>query len=433
MIETNRIEFKRELSTSFEKTVIGFLNYEEGGIIYIGIDDNGTVVGISNIDHLERQIIDKIKNNILPSTMGLFDIITTTIENKDIIKIIVSSGPDKPYYLRSKGMTPKGCYIRLGNTVQSMTINQIENLFTRRVRNSLEKLQSPRQDLTFKQLKIYYEESGFKINPNFLQNLGLMNEKKVYNYAGYLLADHNSISMKVAKYHGTDKTILVENEEYGYCSLVKATDYILNRLEIENITKTTITAKKRTEKKLVDSTALREAVINAVVHNDYTNGISPVVEIFSNRIVITSTGGLPQDLTKEDFFEGISAPRNRELMRVFKDLKFVEQLGSGIQRILKVYDASVFKIKENFLQVIFPYKYSDDKIGENITHYGGQSSNEQRIIDLLKQNPYYTSRELSEITDQSLRKIEKYITLLKYKNVIKRVGSDTKGYWMIIE
>ncbi|MDD2481467.1 MAG: ATP-binding protein [Lutispora sp.] len=137
---------------------------------------------------------------------------------------------------------------------------------------------------------------------------------------------------------GDDKVDLIENAEFGYCSLIKATENTLNKLDIENVTKTEITSTVRKEKRLVDPTALREAVINAIIHNDYSNGIPPVFEIFSDRFVITSSGGLSQELSQEEFFEGISVPRNKELMRVFKDVKLVEQLGSGVQRILKIYE-----------------------------------------------------------------------------------------------
>jgi len=91
----------------------------------------------------------------------------------------------------------------------------------------------------------------------------------------------------------------------------------------------------------VGATALREAVVNAIVHNDFTTEIPPLFEIFADKIVITSAGSLPQTLTKEAFFDGVSVPRNRELMRVFKDLKIVEHLGSGMRRILKEYDESI--------------------------------------------------------------------------------------------
>ena len=149
-----------------------------------------------------------------------------------------------------------------------------------------------------------YEENGYDLNDKFLSNLELYTEDSKLNYAAYLLADENGISMKVAKYSGTDKVDLIENAEFGYCSLIKATENILSRLDIENITKTEITSSLRKEKRLVDSTALKEAVVNAIIHNDYSNGIPPVFEIFYDRFVITSSGGLPQELNQEEFFEG---------------------------------------------------------------------------------------------------------------------------------
>ena len=210
-----------------------------------------------------------------------------------------------------------------------MTMEMIDSLYSKRIRNSLGKLLSPRQDLTFKQLKIYYEENDYNLNEKFLNNLELYTEDNKFNYAAYLLADDNGISMKVAKYSGTDKVDLIENAEFGYCSLIIATENVLSKLDIENITRTEITSSVRKEKRLVDPTALREAVINAIIHNDYSNGIPPVFEIFSDKFVITSSGGLPQELSQDEFLEGISAPRNKELMRVFKDVKLLEQLGSG--------------------------------------------------------------------------------------------------------
>ena len=86
MIESNRVEFKRELNDSLEKEVVGFLNYSEGGEIYIGIADDGTVIGIENADDLQKRIVDRIKNNVFPSTMGLFDVITADMDGQDIMK-----------------------------------------------------------------------------------------------------------------------------------------------------------------------------------------------------------------------------------------------------------------------------------------------------------------------------------------------------------
>ena len=139
------------------------------------------------------------------------------------------------------------------------------------------------------------------------------------------------------------------------CSLIKAAKSVLNRLEIENRTLTKITSKERIEKKLVDPIALREAVINAIVHNDYSREVPPVFEIFSDRIQITSYGGLPTGLSEEDFFDCRSMSRNRELMRIFKDIDLVEQLGSGMSRILKSYDKSAFKLTDHFVVVTFMF------------------------------------------------------------------------------
>lgn len=353
--ESNRVEFKRELNDKLEREVVGFLNYKEGGTLYIGINDDGSIEGVPNLDDIQLKIKDRIKNNIMPSTLGLFDVITETYENKEYVKINIASGSEKPYYIHKYGISPKGCFIRIGTSTEPMSQGQIEDAFAARTRNSLGRIKSPKQQLYFEQLKIFYEENGFSLNEHFANNLELLTDEGKYNYVAYLLSDVNSTSIKVAKYSGTDRCDLIENNEYGYCSLIKAANRVLDKLEIENRTLAKITSKARQEKNLVDKIALREAVINAIIHNDYSNEVPPKIEIFSDRIEITSTGGLVQGMTEEEFFSGYSAPRNKELMRVFKDVHLVEQLGSGMIRILKKYDRSIFTITPNFIRVVFPF------------------------------------------------------------------------------
>lgn len=221
--ENNRTEFKSELNDKLEKEIVAFLNNKEGGILYIGLDDNGKPVGLSEIDSIQLKIADRIKNNILPSTLGLFDIVTENVENVPVIKILISSGLEKPYYIKKQGMSPNGCFIRMGTSSQPMTTAMIDDLYSRRIHNTLRNIPSPRQDLTFAQLKIYYQERGLELNDRFANSLELLTPDGKYNYVAYLLADENGVSIKVAKYSGTDKVDLIENEEYGYCSLIKAT------------------------------------------------------------------------------------------------------------------------------------------------------------------------------------------------------------------
>jgi len=116
LTETNRIEFKQELNDSLdlEKEIIAFLNYREGDILYIGIDKNGVPVGVKDLDGDMLKIKDRIRKNILPSPMGLFDVLMERIDGVSVIKIFVASGSEKPYYKTKYGLSEKGCFIRVG-------------------------------------------------------------------------------------------------------------------------------------------------------------------------------------------------------------------------------------------------------------------------------------------------------------------------------
>ncbi len=308
MTETNRIEYKRELTDGLEKEVVAFLNYREGGILYIGVAKNGNTYGLTDADGDQLKIKDRLKNNIRPSAMGLFDIVSEVREGKDILKVIVASGPEKPYHLKKYGMSEKGCFIRLGSAAEPMPQKMIDELFASRTRNSLSKIKANRQDLTFSQLKIYYQESGYNLGNNFAKNLELLTEDGLYNYAAYLLADKNNTSIKVAKYSGANRADLIESNEYGHESLVKATKQVIDKIAVENRTNTKITSKERKQNNLWNPIALREAIINAFVHNDYTSEITPKFEIFSDRIEITSAGGLPEGLSKQEFLKAFPFP-----------------------------------------------------------------------------------------------------------------------------
>ena len=361
MSETNRIEYKRELTSELdiEKEVVAFLNYKEGGYIYIGIDKNGNAVGVENTDDCILKIKDRIKHNVSPSAMGLFDISVEKRDGKDVVKITVASGIEKPYFKTKFGMTPKGAFIRVGTSVEQMNQDMIDRLFAMRTRNSIGRIVSNRQDLTFEQLRIYYEEHGKRLNDNFKRSLELTTEDGKLNYVAYLLADENNNSIKVAKYSSLDRCDLIENNEYGYCSLIKATKSVLAKLDIENKIAATITPVERIETPLWNKIALREAVINAIVHNDYSFEVPPKFEIFPDRLEITSAGRLPESLTKEEFFGGVSIPRNKELMRIYRDVELVESLGSGIPRILRAYGEDCFKFTDNFIRIIFPISVHD--------------------------------------------------------------------------
>lgn len=244
--------------------------------------------------------------------------------------------------------------MRVGTSAEPMPQEQIDRLFAMRTRNSIGRIVSNRQDLSFEQLRIYYDERGKRLNDNFKRTLELITDDGKYNYVAYLLADENGNSIKVAKYSSLDRCDLIENNEYGYCSLIKATKSVLSKLDIENRVAATITPMERIETPLWNKVALREAVINAIVHNDYSFEVPPKFEIFPDRLEITSAGRLPESLTREEFFNGISIPRNKELMRIYRDVELVESLGSGIPRILRAYGENCFKFTDNFIRITLP-------------------------------------------------------------------------------
>jgi len=437
------MEYKRELAKNdkLEKDVVSFLNYNGGGEILVGVADDGTVYGVSDPDGDQRKIADRLANNIRPKILVLFDVVAEKMDGKDIIRIIVSSGTQKPYYLRKKGMTEQGCFIRVGASAQPMTEAMIERLIAQRQTTTLSTMPSSRQSFTFEQLHIYYSQHGLALGEHFAENLDMKNSDGKYNFLAYLLADNNGASIKVAKYEGTDKIDLIENEEYGYQCLITAIYRVLDKLAVENKTFAKITPRNRLERKLINPVALREAFINAVVHNDYNLGW-PVVEFFSDRVTITSTGGLVAGLSEGDFFNGRTMLRNRELMRVFKDVELVESLGSGMRRILDAYDRSVFEITPSFIVVTFPYaedfERSANEYGSNnersLSEDGDKqaiasdkqaiktSDRRQAIIDYMKQHHDTRVADIADLLGLSAPRVRVILRPLIEEGIIEKVG-----------
>ena len=139
--EDFRNEFKEVLNDKLEKEVISFLT-SSGGNIYIGIKDNGEIIGLNeDLDKLQLEIKDRIKNNIEPSTLGLFDIEVKTYNDKEYIHITIAAGNEKSYYLKKKGMTSDGCFMRIGSSCEKLSSKQIEDLYSKRTKTSLLYLQ----------------------------------------------------------------------------------------------------------------------------------------------------------------------------------------------------------------------------------------------------------------------------------------------------
>lgn len=435
IIENFRVEFKTKLVDDLEENIIGFLNSKDGGNIYIGVADNGKIIGLNgNIDLLQRKIKDRIISNIEPSVLGLFDIEVLETDNKKYLNIIVARGLEKPYHLKGMGMTPDSCFIRIGSSNERMDEHLINKLFRERTKNSLKNIVSPNQNLTFRDLKIYYTEKGFDVGENFEKQLDFYTADGKYNYVAYLLADENRVSIKVAKYAGTDVDELIENYEFGYCSLVKATHRVLEKFITENKIFAKITYPERKEQPMYDYKAVREVIINAIVHNDWSNEYPPKFEFFSDRLEVSSFGGIQNEFTEEEFLQGYSAPKNPELMRVFKDLELVEHLGTGIRRILKRYDKSIYRFFPHFIIVSIKYnennfKYNNQSV--NVIPYLNLTKVQEGIISLIEDRPSITQEEMAKLLGVTSRTIRNHIKYLVDKEYIIRIGADKNGKWAV--
>jgi predicted HTH transcriptional regulator len=440
-IEDSRTEFKVKLVDDLEESVIAFLN-KDGGNIYIGVDDNGNVIGLkNNIDLFQRKVKDKIISSVEPSVLGLFDLDVLEKDNKKYLKITIAKGYETPYHIRGMGMTPDSCFIRVGSSNERMDEHLINKMFRERTKNSLKNIISPRQDLTFTDLKIYYSEKGFEVGDNFEKQLEFFTKDGKYNYVAYLLADNNRVSIKVAKYVGTDVDELMENYEFGDCSLIKATYRVLEKFRTENKVYAKITYPDRKEQPMYDYTAVREVIINAIVHNDWSTEYPPKFEFFSDRLEVSSFGGIQSEFTEEEFLQGYSAPKNPELMRVFRDLELVEHLGTGIRRILKRYDKSIYNFYPHFIRVSIKYNQNEFEYNNKaLNHKDGVdypnlelTKVQEGIIGLIEDRPNITQEEMSNLLGVTSRTIRNHIKFLVDNEYIKRIGADKNGKWIVMK
>ena len=433
-MEDERNEYKREISASFTKEIVAFLNSKSGGNITIGVADDGSFLGVDNPDKVQLKIKDIILTNISPSTIGLYEISHQEQNGKTVIVVSVEGGPQKPYYIREFGMSPEGCYTRIGSSVEHMDMKMIEDYFRKRTRNSLASIVSPIQELTFSSLEIYYNAIGHSFEKNTFRQLGLLNSEGKFNYVAYLLAERNSVAVNLGKYKTDSVTELLEMENYGDCCLVTASRRVLERINSENRTYAKISNGRRFESKRFDEAAVREAVTNAIVHNDYSSGLGPKFEIFSNRLEISSNGGLPDGVDKDDFLGGYSAPRNNELMRIFRDLGLAENFGIGIRKILSAYTSDVFSFFPHFMKVTIPF--ADDALhlsGEEKAPAAKQKHENiaDQITALMKSNPFVTQNEMAEMLGVSRPTVARGVKSLIRENVIHRVGATKNGHWEI--
>ena len=440
--ESESIELKRKLTKDFAKEVVAFLNTRDG-TIYIGIDDNGDVLGVSNVDKTMREIRDIIRDQILPSTEGLCEIGSLLEDDKTIIVVKVTKG-SKFYYIKKEGRSATGCFYRDGTSSTPMSEEEIERRFIASLtykRTLLSEIPVNRTDLKFETLRDKLRSNDVHFNDDtFLNNFNLVINGGGYNLLADLLSDENRISIAVCVFKGKDKTEYLMRNEYGNKSLIQSYKDAINYCEAINPTYIDVSTRPRKEKRMFDNKAFEEAWINACVHNLWDTHISPQIYIFEDRMEIESQGGLPYGLTEEEFLAGISKPVNPDLMDIFKSCRIVERSGHGVPEVVKVYGKNAYKFSTNTITVTIPFDKKgfdqNGKINGEINgkiNYDELSNVENSVLNAVMENNRLTIPLISAQTGLSQRSISRALDLLRNKGIIKRIGPRKTGHWEIVE
>ncbi len=441
-IETEKIELKGVYNDSFEKEVVAFLN-TEGGTIYVGVEDNGNVIGIDNVDKAMLYIADSITDRILPNPQEFVETKAVLEQGKMIIVVEVKKG-NNLYYIKKFGRSASGCYVRIGTSARSMTEEQIEKAYIKTLnipKITMVDKRSRRQDLTFNEFKsiitfkgIHYSDTSFEINFN------LRNSNNEYNLMAFLLSDQNDTSIKVCKFDGLTKVEFLSRKEFAEgCILRQMEEAYAYANNVINLIQTDVSGgKNRVDTPLIDPNSLKEAWYNAVCHNLWVEGIPPAIYGFEDRVEIISHGTLREDLTLDEFYNGISKPINKEFAEIFLKLNYMEQSGKGISTIISKYGKDVFHFGSSFIECILPFNIVDKEkyyklIGKNSTINSTIKLNEthKKIINMIKNNSEITVMEIASALNKTESNIKKAIKYLKENGIVERIGSRKDGCWKV--
>ena len=433
LLESNVIEFKTKYTDQLVREIVSFIN-AEGGKIYIGVEDNGNVIGAVKIDETLRNISDIITTQIEPNAIDIVTSEIQTIDGKPVIVVSMKKGVAPIYCIKKYGFSSTGCPIRVGSTCREMSERQINERYKQKFFDDdlLVSSSTNLPSLSFLTLKNYYLEQGYKLNDDtFESNLKLINSNGKYNIMAELLSDNNRYSLIFVKFDGVNKANISHRTDYGNKSILFAYTQLMNRIQAENICKSDTSVRPRKDTYLYDYDCVNEAIVNALVHNDWSI-TEPQISFYNNRIEILSHGGLPFGLSKEQFYKGFSKPRNVQLMKIFNQLDIVDHTGHGIPIIVEKYGKEAFEINDNYIMVTIPFD-EDVMATINVGINVGINDVEKIILEELLKNPQLTSAELSIVINKSKRTVERYVKALQEKGYIERVGANKTGYWKVMK
>lgn len=431
LTENKTTEFKREYIDDIKNTIIAFANCE-GGTLYIGINDDGSVCGVNNTDDTMLRITNTLRDSVRPDVMMFIDCRNDTIDGKNIVCVSVQRGTARPYYLRGKGIRPEGVYVRQGASTVPATDAAILNMIKETSGDSYEAARSLNQQLTFHETSEFFKKREVAFSQSQMRTLHLIGEDDNYTNLAFLLSDQCTHTLKLAVFEGSKKSVFKDRQEITGSvlqQLEEAFDYI-NRY---NRTRAEFSGLDRVDIRDYPPEAVREALLNAIVHRDYSFSSSTLISIFEDRIEFVTIGGLVKGISLDDIKLGVSMLRNQYLANIFYRLRLIEAYGTGILKINESYDdCSIKPLVEatgNAFKITLPNRnfHSEKEHSSNKSPvFSGTVKKQDRvsiILQLCRDNGSVSRADVERALNISQSTAVLLLRKLVKENVLSKQGS----------
>lgn len=443
--ESETTELKETVVDDIKKEIIAFANCD-GGKLYIGVRDDGTVVGLDDPDGVSLQISNMVRDAIKPDVTMFLHYRTISEDGKEIIAVDIQRGTDRPYYLAKKGMRPEGVYVRQGYSSVPATDMAIRRMIKETYGDRFEAMRSLNQELTFETAKKEFALRNIDFGPQQMRTLKLLDQDDLYSNLGLLLSDQCVHTIKVAVFQGTDQTIFKDRREFAG-SLMQQMNEVYDFIDFRNQTRATVEKLLRTDIRDYPEIAIREALLNLLVHRDYAFSASSLISIYADRIEFISIGGLMPGLDMEDIMAGISVCRNQDLANVFYRLHLIEAYGTGISKIMKAYENMLEKpaieTTRNTFKIILPninVKYDTENIpvqesGSVPASAAGASKNlsdEEKVLKYAQSHGAITRNDVIALLGTSTSTASRIIRKMVKANLLKQNGKARNTNYTII-
>lgn len=400
MYESKTVEFKRQYTDDIRNTVVAFAN-TDGGKVYLGISNDGSVRGVENADETILRITNMIRDSIRPDVTVFTQCSIETLEDKPVVILTVQRGTARPYYLYGKGIRPEGVYVRQGASSVPASESAILNMIKETSGDRYEIARSVNQQLTFNKAEDYFAKHGLPLGEQHKRTLNIIGPDGTYTNLGMLLSDQCVHTVKLAVFEGSKKTVFRDRKELSGSLLAQLED-AYSYIEQFNRTHADFNGLDRIDTRDYPPEALREALLNAITHRDYSFSAAVLISIFDDRIEFVTIGGLVRGLTFDDIMLGISALRNQNLANVFYRLKLIEAYGTGIPKIKNSYEGySVsprFEVTDNAFKLILPnVNYTNDHTSApspSPVIVTAISDRQKILLDIAQKNGALTRREV---------------------------------------